>query len=208
MILNAADHVDWVRSESYCRSVSSLGIRCNVDGRDPDGVIPLDEFESVREELVDGLKNVRAPDGESVFETVYDRHERHGSDVANERSAPDVVVRPNRMRWKVTDVIREPIFESTDEFSHTYEGMFAVAGPSVNPDMDMELNAIAIAPLVLRAFGYRSPPVMNGETPPRLLNAEAHMCPPEPETRVYLSEDTKEETDTVTERLQQLGYLK
>ncbi|QSG05101.1 alkaline phosphatase family protein [Halapricum desulfuricans] len=207
LILNAADHVDWSASEAYCRSVSSLGIRCNVDGRDPDGVIPAEQFEEVREELISALRAVRAPDGEPVFETVYDRHDRHGSDVPNERSAPDIVFRPNRMAWKVTDVVREPVFEETDEFSHTYEGLFVATGPSIDPADDVELDATAVAPLVLQSFGYRPAPVMDGTVPPKIRNATALTQVPEPGEHSYLSGAVGDDAGTVTDRLEQLGYL-
>jgi len=207
LILDAADHVDWSTSEAYCRSVSSLGIRCNVKGRDPEGVIPAEEFEDVRKEIIDALRAVSAPDGEPVFETVYDRHERHGADVANARSAPDIVFRPNRMVWKVTDVIREPIFDETDEFSHTYEGLFIAAGPSIDPAVDIELGATAIAPFVLQVFGYRPTPVMSGKVPSRLLGEKTRTKTPEPGERSYLSEVDGDNSGVVTDRLEQLGYL-
>jgi predicted AlkP superfamily phosphohydrolase/phosphomutase len=207
VILDAAHHVDWSDSEAYCRSVSSLGIRCNVAGRDPGGVVLHEEFKSLRGELVDALRAISAPDGEPIFETVYDRHDRHGADVANERSAPDIVFRPNRMAWKVTDVIREPVFDETDEFSHTYEGMFVAAGPSIDSGADVELDATAIAPLVMQLFGYRPAPVMDGTVPVDLLDTEARTQPPEPKDRSYLSGETAAHSGTVTERLEQLGYM-
>ena len=209
LILNAAEHVDWERSEAYCRSVSSLGLRCNVEGRDPGGVIPQAEFATVRSELVAALENVSAPDGTAVFEDVYDRHDRHGSDIANERSAPDIVVRPSRMVWKVTDVIREPVFDTTDEFSHTYEGLFVAAGPSIDTAADVDLTATDIAPLVLELFGYQPPPNMDGEVPTGLLDRNRASLSPSPETRgrTYFTDGAHGSKDTVTDRLEQLGYL-
>lgn len=162
MILKAAEHVDWSVSEAYCRSVSSLGIHCNVQGRNPERVIPSDKFESVRSELVNTLEEVRAPDGTAVFEEVYDRHDRHGSDAANEASALDIVVRPNQMSWKITDVIREPVFDTTGEFSHSYEGLFIAAGPAINPDANVSAKVIDIAPTILELLGYRPAPMMEG----------------------------------------------
>jgi len=39
-IVDAAEYVDRSQSAAYCRSPSSLGIRCNVVGRDSEGVVP------------------------------------------------------------------------------------------------------------------------------------------------------------------------
>jgi len=209
LILDSIAHVDWTASEAYCRSVSSLGIRCNVAGREPDGVVPASEFERVRSELVDSLGQLRSPDGKAVFEDVYDRHERHGADVANEASAPDIVLRPAEMRWKITDVIREPVFDTTDEFSHKYEGLFIAAGPDVNSAAETDMHVIDIAPTIMELFGYRPGTVMQGEPPEALLQtaAEELVAPPTPGERNYLRDAPTESSDLVTKRLENLGYL-
>jgi len=209
LLIESIDHVDWDASEAYCRSVSSLGIRCNVEGREHDGVIPSDEFTTVRTELVDSLRALTAPDGESVFEAVYDRHERHGSDVASEASAPDIVLRPAEMTWKVTDIMREPVFDTTTEFSHTYEGLFAVAGPSIRADAPGDVHATDVAPTILSLLGYRPPAVMNGTVPPELLTGdEGELRPaPDPGERSYPSGTGTEPSAVVTDRLEEMGYL-
>jgi predicted AlkP superfamily phosphohydrolase/phosphomutase len=209
MILDAAAHVDWLTSKAYCRSVSSLGIRCNVEGRDPEGVIPQTKFKSVRMKLVDALKTVRTADGIAVFEDVYDRHERHGRNVANEASAPDIIVRPNQMDWKITDVIREPVFDTTDEFSHTYEGLFIAAGPPIEPSVNISPQVIDIAPTILELFGYRPAPVMDGNSLSKLHDVDQERLSevPDPNGRTYLSKKEQGSSGTVTDRLEQLGYL-
>lgn len=209
MILDAAAHVDWLTSKAYCRSVSSLGIRCNVEGRDPEGEIPQTKFKSVRMKLVDALKTVRTADGIAVFEDVYDRHERHGRNVANEASAPDIIVRPNQMDWKITDVIREPVFDTTDEFSHTYEGLFIAAGPPIEPSVNISPQVIDIAPTILELFGYRPAPVMDGNSLSKLHDVDQERLSevPDPNGRTYLSKKEQGSSGTVTDRLEQLGYL-
>lgn len=209
LILDAAEHVDWSSSEAYCRSVSSLGIRCNVQGRDPDGVITPTEFESVRSDIINALKTVRAPDGTAVFEEVYDRHERHGSDVANEASAPDIVVRPNQMNWKITDVIRESVFGTTNEFSHTYDGLLIATGPAIDSDATISPRSIDVTPTILELFGYRPAPNMDGSPLSELLDTDHDAVSeiPRPDKRKYFSETTSVSSETVTDRLEQLGYL-
>ncbi|WP_262180163.1 alkaline phosphatase family protein [Haloarcula laminariae] len=209
LLIDSMAHVDWGASQAYCRSVSSLGIRCNVEGREPDGVVPSADFDGVRTQLIEALRAVRGPDGTAVFEDVYDRHERHGSDVANEASAPDIVVCPTEMRWKVTDVVREPMFDATTEFSHTYDGLFAAAGPSIVTDAPGNVHATDIAPTILALFGHRPAPVMEGEVPAELLSVnEASLHPaPTPGARYYPSDTDTEPSAAVTDRLSEMGYL-
>lgn len=208
LLLGAAEHVDWESSRAYCRSVSSLGIRCNVAGRDPGGIVPESEFPAVRESLIDALESVTAPDGTPVFATVYDRHERHGGKIPNEASAPDIVVEPNEMTWKITDVVRDPVFAATDEFSHTYKGLCIVASPSIDPNTAFEPNAPDVAPIILGLLGYRPPPVMEGSIPPTIgVSMEDLSETPSPDERTYHTDEQLGSTETVTDRLEQLGYL-
>jgi predicted AlkP superfamily phosphohydrolase/phosphomutase len=159
--------------------------------------------------LVDALKTVRTADGIAVFEDVYDRHERHGRNVANEASAPDIIVRPNQMDWKITDVIREPVFDTTDEFSHTYEGLFIAAGPPIEPSVNISPQVIDIAPTILELFGYRPAPVMDGNSLSKLHDVDQERLSevPDPNSRTYLSKKEQGSSGTVTDRLEQLGYL-
>jgi predicted AlkP superfamily phosphohydrolase/phosphomutase len=209
MLLDVAEHVHWESSQAYCRSVSSLGIRCNVEGRDSGGVISPSEFSAARTKLIEMLETVHAPDGTPVFEDVYDRHERHGTDVANEASAPDIVVRPKEMKWKITDIVREPVFNTTDEFSHKYEGLFITAGPSIASDTNIDLKATDVAPTILEMFGQKPTPIMEGNVPSELLNIDRHNLSdtPVPGKRTYLTEESHGSSETVTNRLKQLGYL-
>lgn len=193
IILDVADHVDWSTSKTYCRFVSSLGIRCNVEGGDPDGIFSPAKFESIRSELFGTHEAIRAPDGTAVFKEVNDRHERHGSDVTNEAAAPDIVVRPNQMSWKITDVIHELVFDTIDEFSNTYEGLFIAVGQAIDPDVDISPKRIDIAPTILELFGYRPTPTKEGTTLSELHHINNHALSDaiEPGSDIYLSEEIR-----------------
>lgn len=146
-VVDAAAYVDRERSAAYCRSLSALGVRCNVAGRDPGGVVPAAEFDTFRAALIADLEALRAPDGSLVFEAVLDRHDESvaGGDVANERDAPDVLLRPSEMDWKVSDVVRERVFGHTDEYSHTWTGIVVAAGPGVAPESEREQSQTGAA---------------------------------------------------------------
>jgi predicted AlkP superfamily phosphohydrolase/phosphomutase len=220
-IVDAGSHVDTERSAAYCRSLSSLGVRCNVAGRDPGGVIPAAAFDAFRAALVDDLRALRAPDGSRVFEAVEDRHALVDA-VANEASAPDVLLRPAGMRWKVSDVVRERVFGETDEFSHTWTGLVVAAGPSVTGEFAVESPSVVdIAPTVLRLFGI-DPSGLDGRS---LLAGAAELEPriDDASERRFLGDGTSDgvtataneeaddgdgaDYDVVADRLKQMGYL-
>lgn len=205
--VESSDHVDWERSRAYCRSSASLGVRCNVAGRDPGGVVPREEFDALRERLVAELEALTDPDGEPVFERVYDRHRVHGSDVANERSAPDVVVRPAGMTCEVTDVLRERTFAPTREYNHSYRGLFVAAGPSVDPDTDLDPHAVDVAPTVLALFGLAPPQTADGSALDGFENIHGDRSTPEVGEREFLGTGTGGVSDAVEEQLREMGYV-
>jgi len=205
-VVDAADHVDWEASAAFCRSTASMGLRCNVAGRDPGGIVPPDRFGALRTELVEALEAVETPEGEPVFERVYDRHAVHGVAVANERSAPDVVFRPTDMVWRISDVIRERPFATTREFNHIYDGLFVAAGTGIDPGEAVSPTATDVAPTVLGLLGIEPPDWMEGDVLRGAIpDASVPVPAPEVPDREYV--DDAQAGDAVEERLRELGYV-
>jgi predicted AlkP superfamily phosphohydrolase/phosphomutase len=208
-IVNAGEHVDWDTSQAYCRSKASLGIRCNVKGRDPNGVVPADEFDSLRETLVEELRTITDSAGRAVFETVYDRHRVHGSDVANERSAPDIVVRPTDMVWEISDIVRERTVVETNKFNHSYDGLFIAAGDQINTDATPDPSVVDVTPTILSLFGIQPIESMDGRILEGLVTGlPADLEDPFVGTRTFVGDQTGVGvSDAVEEQLQEMGYL-
>jgi len=205
-VVDAAEHVDWDVSAAFCRSSASMGLRCNVAGRDPGGVVPREEFPSFRAELVEALRGVEAPDGTPVFERVYDRHRVHGPEVANERSAPDVVFRPADMVWRISDVIRERPFGRTREYDHKYEGLFVAHGPGIDPGVAGTPEATDVAPTVLELLGVATPSWMEGSPIGATVASGSTIdTPPAVPEREYVDDARADEA--VEDRLRELGYV-
>jgi arylsulfatase A-like enzyme len=158
-----------------------------------------------------------------VFEAVEDRHALVDA-VANEASAPDVLLRPAGMQWKVSDVVRERVFGETDEFSHTWTGLVVAAGPSVAGEFAVESPSVVdIAPTVLRLFGIDPSgldgrPLLTGATKlePRADAASERRFLGGASTSEGVATNATEESDdggdgddydVVADRLKQMGYL-
>ncbi|UVE52487.1 alkaline phosphatase family protein (plasmid) [Haloferax larsenii] len=230
-VVDASEYVDFERSAAFTRSLSSLGIRCNVEGRDPGGVIPADEFDAYRTRLVADLREVTAPDGTRVFDAVEDRHTLVGSDVAGEQSAPDILLFPARMTWKISDIVREEQFGETDEFSHTWTGLFALSGPAASAGTltVSDATVIDVVPTVLSLFGIDPPDHVEGASllddwDPALVGRDAEEPTDIDATHTTMSAERRffdderdessdgesaaeEESEYVADRLRELGYL-
>lgn len=208
-VVDAGEHVDWAESRAFCRSSASLGIRCNVVGRDPDGVVPPDEFDDLRSRIVGELRTLTDPTGQQVFDRVYDRHQIHGGDVANERSAPDIVLRPADMTWEITDVVRERTYATTTEYNHSDEGMFAASGECIDGTATIRPSVVDVVPTILALFGIEPLETMDGRVPDGLLRrTPPGREPPAIGEREFIGEQRSEGvSETVEDQLREMGYI-
>ncbi|EJN60630.1 Predicted phosphohydrolase or phosphomutase, AlkP superfamily [Halogranum rubrum] len=65
----------------------------NLEGREPRGTVPQDEYESKRAELKEALENLEGPDGNKVAARVVEKEEAFRGE--HDDIAPDLVVIPN-----------------------------------------------------------------------------------------------------------------
>jgi arylsulfatase A-like enzyme len=70
-------------------------------------------------------------------------------------------------------------------------------------------QVIDIAPTILELFGYQPAPVMDGNSLSKLHDVDEERLSkvPDPDGRTYLSQREHGSSGTVTDRLEQLGYL-
>ena len=204
-VLAAAEKApDWRRSKAYCRIIGELGVRINLEGRDPAGVVPESEYEAVRSELIDVLSALRTPDGKPAFEFVKRFEELYdGSDPG---SGPDVVFEPRDMNHLVIPSLVGKQFLPVEEHNHKRDGVFIGAGPAFDGTAELTgLSLTDVAPVAMASAGLPVPERMTGTVPEGLLT--------EPATRrAYADVDYGTSDDAVDEgevetRLEDLGYL-
>ncbi|MFC4438919.1 MULTISPECIES: alkaline phosphatase family protein [Natrialbaceae] len=199
-VFAASDAVDFAASRAYLRSPSELGVRLNVEGRDPEGVVPADEYESVRDDIIELLSDATTPDGAPVFEEVV-RRERHiHGPYADE--AVDALAIPNDFRHSLSAVVGER-FGDPEPYNHKRDGVVAIDGPNVDVDADIGgAHLFDVAPTVLATLGIAPAEAMDGDALPAIDAPEPRSYPP------YAPRDqTATEDEDVVRRLSDLGYL-
>ncbi|MFD1588329.1 alkaline phosphatase family protein [Halorientalis brevis] len=200
-----ARHVDWSDSRAYCRSGPELGVRINVEGREPDGVVPPEQYESVRDDVIETLSGVRTPNGEPAFEWVKRREEVYDGPYAGE--ACDVLFQPAGMNHIVATNLLGKQFISIDKHNHKSDGVFIGAGPAFAAQSDTEqLSLTDVAPMVLALAGCPVPERMTGSIPPSLLTT-SHETRPYADLQYGTGTVTTDDDDQVEARLEDLGYL-
>ena len=96
------ENVDWSRTKAYALGLG--GIYINVEGREADGIVGPDEYETVRQAIIDGLESYVDPaTGKKPVFKVYRREECYTGYDANEM--PDLRVANSRRLPRVVAVV-------------------------------------------------------------------------------------------------------
>ncbi|MEM4780736.1 MAG: alkaline phosphatase family protein, partial [Halalkalicoccus sp.] len=131
-----AQQVDFPASKAYMRARTELGVRLNVEGRDPEGRVPPSEYETVREELIERLAEVETPDGDRVFGEVVPREEYFWGPYVEE--AVDVLTVPNDFEQFLSAQLRDELFgPPTEPWNHKLDGLFVAAGGGGDSEADL-----------------------------------------------------------------------
>jgi len=134
----------------------------NLEGREPEGVVPESEYEAVREELYTDLESLTGPDGRQVCkrivkgETVFDGN--------HDEIAPDLVVIPtDGFDLKSGFGRKEAVFtEGPRNGMHKFENSLLYA---TDPDLDVEgANLFDVAPTILDLMDVERDANFDGES--------------------------------------------
>ena len=211
------DDVDWSRTVAY--SMGHVGqVYLNVKGRQPQGIVPPEDYEQVRQRVVDLLERFVDPDtGRRLVDRVIFREEVCHGPHCDE--GPDLHLVMDGYR-----VIAFPLFATNarivtkqirgDSGCHRANGIFMAHGPHVREGQRIEgANIVDLAPTVLYTFGLPVPRDMDGRVLTEIYAGD-HLAglPVQFETaELTLAEKAyalgQEEAQELENRLRGLGYL-
>jgi predicted AlkP superfamily phosphohydrolase/phosphomutase len=159
--------IDWSRTTAWSSGGYYARLFLNVEGREPEGIIPPGEVERVRSELIERLASITDPDGAPIGTVAY-RPEDLYREVRN--IAPDLIIYFGELRWRsVGSVGFDSIwtFEDDtgpDEANHAQEGIFIFHDPR-RPMDGRDLGTVDIydiAPTMLELFDEPVPHDLRG----------------------------------------------
>ena len=194
-----SEQVDFAESTAYLRARTELGVRINLEGREPDGVVPPERYDEVRSELIETLQSVEAPGGQPVFEEVGPREDYfHGPELED---AVDVVIVPNDFQHFLSDqLVGEPFGERKTAWNHKRNGVFVASGTGIDESTTCDPHLFDVAPTILASMGIAPNDRMDGTVLP--------VTDPEP-PRSYPSygTETVDMDADIEGRLADLGYI-
>ncbi|WP_458189377.1 alkaline phosphatase family protein [Haladaptatus sp. NG-WS-4] len=194
--------VDFADSQAYMRARIECGIRINLEGREPDGVVPPERYEDLRTELVDLLSDVETPDGEPLFEEVTRREEYFDGPEAEK--AVDVVTVPAEFdHFLSAELTGHTFAEPGQPWNHKRDGIVAVTGDGVRDTLE-DAHLFDVTPTILSLFDLPASTEMDGSV---LSCVDASGERAYSTHRPQSQGRTKTDDDSIEDRLTAMGYL-
>jgi predicted AlkP superfamily phosphohydrolase/phosphomutase len=209
--------IDWSQTRAYAGLPTEYGIFLNVCGREPGGIVEQAEYDLLRIEIIDALRQWHDPrTGQPVMKAVHRREELYSGPFVT--GAPDIVFELQRGYW-VSDLTGRGDFlgdVSRDSSGfHEREGIFGMSGPGIAPGTELEQAHIQdVMPTLLYALDLCVPDDLDGHVLLDLFTPDWQPAHPvcfehalEPELERSSHTYSAAEESLVAERLRGLGYL-
>jgi predicted AlkP superfamily phosphohydrolase/phosphomutase len=210
--------IDWANTKAFSAPIPQQGIYVNLQGREPNGIVPPDEYERVRDEIIDRFRTMVDPDdGQPVLDHIYKREEVVEGPQAG--FAPDLFPVCRHYSYELSDGLFSPDvltdYRDLPRGFHHMDGIFSIAGPGVEAHRAPTASLYDIAPTALYLAGCALPPMdgrvltellpadLVASTPERAASASLPLAGEGAEAKPYSAEEEAQ----IEESLRNLGYL-
>jgi predicted AlkP superfamily phosphohydrolase/phosphomutase len=159
--------VDWAKTTAWGSGGYYGRLFLNVKGREPQGLIAPEDYESTRDRLIDELEALGDPEGRPIGTRVLKPQDLYRN--IRGESPPDLFVYFGNLRWRSVGTVGTGLihtFENDtgpDDANHAQDGMIILNGPGVQAQGPVEgLEIRDLTPTVLRLFGLEVPGDLQG----------------------------------------------
>ncbi|MCX5682520.1 MAG: alkaline phosphatase family protein, partial [Planctomycetota bacterium] len=161
--------VDWPRTRAWGEGGYYARIFMNVEGREPQGVVPKKDYEKVRNELKAALEAIPDHHGKPIGTRVLKPEEIYRQ---TNGVPPDLIVYWGDLNWRSVGQVGMGgihTFENDtgpDDANHDYHGIFVMydpAGPGGGRKLE-GVNIMDVAPTILRLYGLDPEADVQGKT--------------------------------------------
>jgi predicted AlkP superfamily phosphohydrolase/phosphomutase len=160
--------VDWEKTTAWGAGGYYARVFLNVQGREPNGLIPKADYEKVRDKLAAEIEAIRDPEGNPLDTTCF-RPEAIYREVRN--IPPDLIIYLGDLHWRsVGSFGFDSIYTfendiGPDDANHAQDGMFIYFDPRQNfgGKQLKGLHLMDFAPTVLHLMGYPIPDDIQGK---------------------------------------------
>jgi predicted AlkP superfamily phosphohydrolase/phosphomutase len=159
--------IDWQKTTAWGSGGYYGRLFLNVQGREPHGLIPPDEYEATRDKLIAELEALGDPSGKPIGTRVLKPESLYKT--VRGIAPPDLFVYFGDLRWRSVGTVgtrQIHTFENDtgpDDANHAPEGMIMISGPGVTPSGPISgMQLMDVTPTILRLFGVDVPADLQG----------------------------------------------
>ncbi|MFX1274395.1 MAG: alkaline phosphatase family protein [Promethearchaeota archaeon] len=159
--------IDWNNTYAWGWGGYYARIFLNVQGREPQGIIPTEDYEKWREKVINSLKSIKNPDGKPMNTIIYKPEELYEE---LKGDYPDLMVYFDDLNWRSAGTVGyDTIYldendTGPDDAVHDYYGIFIIHDTNNKIGKKLETkNILDIAPTILSIFGFEIPKEMQGK---------------------------------------------
>ena len=161
-----ADLVDWKKTKAWGEGGYYARVFINVEGREPQGIVSTQDYESIRDELKTKLEAIVDEEGHNINTRVFKPEETYRE---CRNIPPDLIVYFGDLFWRsVGSVGYNSIYTyendtGPDDCNHAEMGMFIMKNGKQTGEQIAPKSLYDIAPTVLNEFGINIPETMQGK---------------------------------------------
>ena len=211
--------IDFGRTQAYhfpMKCPPLAGIVINLRGRQPEGLVSPENYETLRSEIMRDLQHLRDPrTGDMIVDAVFRREDLYHGEFMER--APDIVVWCHGM-YKEGPLAQGPLVGEVpfDEIlqvpgSHDEKGILLAKGPAIAANRTVEgASLIDMPPTILHAMGLPVPRDMDGRVLTELFTEGTPAVETADVTLERRSADnflSEDEEQQIKEKLKGWGYL-
>lgn len=159
--------VDWSKTKAWCWGGFYGRLFVNVEGREPQGVVPAEELDEFLENLRCELRGVKGPKGESLEHKIVLPHEVY---TTMNGDTPDMLIFWGDLYWKIAGTVGYTGWyidhddRGTDYGVHDWNGIFIKYNPQARGRGKQEgLDILDMTPTLLHDFGMPVPSELKGK---------------------------------------------
>lgn len=220
--------IDWSGTKAYSEeSPYYPNIWINLQGREPEGIVSMEDYESVRDEVIMAVEGFVNPyTGQPVVKKAFRREEVYKGDFVE--NSPDIIIEwdddegytyqfgSSKSEQGLLIVQRDNHAINRLRFgSHRQHGICIASGNGIEKSHRIEgADIMDLAPTILYILGAPVPDDMDGKVLEDLFEKEYLEKNPRKKSKGISSKDTSEiesysaeDAEVISERLKGLGYL-
>jgi predicted AlkP superfamily phosphohydrolase/phosphomutase len=157
--------VDWSKTKAWGWGGYYARIFLNVEGREPAGIVPAEDYERFRDDLAERLKSIKGPKGET-WNTKVIKPQEYWEELNGDY--PDLMVYFDDLFWRSAGTLGHKNLylpendTGPDDAVHAQEGMYILYDPRNISGRRTDIDILDVAPTVLDRLGIPVPKEMKG----------------------------------------------